>query len=100
MKIRKQTSWRKLFCVWRRRIPGNYCNHCIEECDHITYNAIIKKEPGINKDELFKKDYETGKCTGEKVFCDFFRPDSSTNGTLIDRGVENAYNYFNYFLSL
>ena len=73
---------------------GNYCDHCIEECDHITYNAIIKKEQPIYKHELFKKDYNTGKCAGEKVFCDFFRPDSSTNGTLIDRGVENAFNTF------
>ena len=32
------------------------------------------------------------KCDGQKVFCDFFLPDDATNGTLIDRGLENAYN--------
>ena len=86
----------------------NHCSHCINGCDHITYNAIIKEEKVIGKYDIFELITHTCfnqqipastsvmtlkpvTCTGEKIFCDFFLP-YETNGTMIDKGMENAFN--------
>ena len=81
----------------------NHCNHCIDACDEIHYNGIIKKERLANKPIgqtvgtdrqalLYSISSWDGICTaGQRIFCDFFAP-NTTNGTIIDNGLKNSFN--------
>ena len=93
------------------------CTHCDNDCDYINYDAVLTKTIplvrathenwliGANGGKTFGGDpYPTyfkfadnmrkTKCTGQKIFCQFFDP---INGTMIDRGFENAYSAFNTY---
>ena len=78
---------------------SHVCNHCIGECDHVTYNAFIKKDSGWIGSSNAKVTLlpsgmsESGyKCQGSKAFCDFLLLNTSNNETtMFDKGLKNAH---------
>ena len=74
------------------------CNHCIKECDYATYDIVEigKKSIGdILKRKYFDVNKNTGQCTGQRALCDYFT--APINGTLIDKGLENAFNAMAFY---
>ena len=67
------------------------CNHCMKECDYITYDAVVKEET-FNSRAIITSSLGSGKCDGQRAFCDFFLPNNRTK--IFDQGVVNAYDYF------
>ena len=64
------------------------CNHCMKECDYITYDAVVREET-FNSRAIITGSYESGKCDRQRAFCDFFLPNNRTK--IFDQGVVNAY---------